>query len=564
MKEQCCQPKAIMLQRTLLVVGLLVSCAACTPAPDALPTVLYTNATFWTGDADQPYIDGLLVQGDRIVGVVAVGANPQASEVSDVVDLGGAFVVPGFIDNHTHFLTGGFQLASVDLRSADSPEEFARRIADFAAAQPPGTWITGGDWDHEAWGGELPHRDWIDDATSDYPVFVSRLDGHMALANTRALQLAGLTIDTSAPDGGEIVRDADGEPTGVLKDEAMNPVAAVVPVPSDAAFDEALERGIDHALSLGVTQIHDVGSYGGWDDLAVFQRAHAEGRLRLRVYSMVPLRTWARMADYIDENGRGDDHLRWGALKGFVDGSLGSTTAWFYDPYTDEPGTAGLLVNDTTALHQWIMDADAAGLHLAVHAIGDRANDWLLDAFAEAAAQNGDRDRRFRIEHAQHLTRDAIARFAMLGVVPSMQPFHGIDDGRWAEKRIGSDRIQTTYAFRSLLDANARLTFGSDWTVAPISPLEGIYAAVTRQTIDGANPDGWVPNEKISVEDALRAYTAHNAWAGFQDDRLGALKPNYLADFVVLDTNLLTIPPEQLREVQVLRTVVGGETVFVR
>ncbi|MFQ5568678.1 MAG: amidohydrolase [Rhodothermales bacterium] len=529
---------------------------ACDQAPD----VVYTNALIWTGRADQPWAEALAIR-DGMLQDVGPAARIDALRQADtrVVDLEGGFVVPGFIDNHTHFLSGGFQLASVDLRTADTPDEFARRIGAFAASVPEGRWITGGDWDHERWGGALPRRAWIDEVTTEQPVFVSRLDGHMALANSNALALAGVTRETPDPEGGTIVRDPEtGEPTGILKDEAMNLVWRVMPDPSEEELDEALGRAMAHALSLGVTQVHDVGSFGGWMDLETYRRAQADGRLKLRIYSFVPLRSWSRLAAFIHEHGRGDDWVRWGGLKGFVDGSLGSTTAWFYEPYIDEPETAGLIVTDTTTLRDDLLRADAEGLHLAIHAIGDRANDWLLDRFAEADAQNGPRDRRFRIEHAQHLSREAIERFAGQGVVPSMQPYHAIDDGRWAEKRIGPERIQTTYAFCSLLDAGAPLTFGSDWTVAPLSPLEGIYAAVTRRTLDGATPGGWVPQEKITVEEALRAYTASNAYAGFQEARLGTLEPRKWADFVVLSGNLFEMDPVVIRTVRVLRTVVGG------
>ena len=529
------------------------------------PDIIYTNAHIWTGHPAQPWAEALAVSGEELLAVGAA-SNVMALRQDDtrVVDLERRFVVPGFIDGHTHFLTGGFQLASVDLRDADTPAIFAQRIGTFAETLPAGRWITGGDWDHERWGGDLPRHDWIDSLTTEHPVFVSRLDGHMALANTKTLALAGITRDTPDPEGGTIVRDPEtGEPTGILKDEAMNLVYAVMPAPTEAELDEALARATAHALSLGVTQVHDVGSFGGWTDLATFQRAQEAGTLGVRVYALVPLATWSRLADYIQENGLGDDWLRWGGLKAFVDGSLGSTTAWFYDPYDDEPETTGLMVTDTTTLRSQILQADARGLHLAIHAIGDRANDWLLDRYAEAVATNGARDRRFRIEHAQHLTPEAIVRFARLGVVPSMQPYHAIDDGRWAEKRIGPARIQTTYAFRSLLDVGADLTFGSDWTVAPISPMEGIYAAVTRRTLDGANPDGWVPDQKITVEEALRAYTSANAYAGFQEQRLGTLEVGKWADFVVLSDNLFEIDPAAIREVRVLRTVIGGQERYV-
>jgi predicted amidohydrolase YtcJ len=377
----------------------------------------------------------------------------------------------------------------------------------------------------------------------------------MALANRKALEIAGITRETPDPPGGLIVRDpATGEPTGILKDDAMGLVDRAMPAPSDAERDEALGRAMAHAVEHGVTQIHTMGT---WEDLATYRRA-GRGKLALRIYAFVPLDTWPRLAELVRKEGRGDDLLRWGGVKGFVDGSLGSTTAWFHEPYSDAPATSGLVVTDPARLSMDIRKADAAGLQVAVHAIGDRANDWLLDVFADTAAANGPRDRRFRIEHAQHLRPEAIARFARQGVIPSMQPYHAIDDGRWAEKRIGPARIRTTYAFRSLLDAGARLAFGSDWTVAPLDPIQGIYAAVTRRTLDDRNPDGWVPAQKITVEEALRAYTAGGAWAGFQEDRLGTLEKGKLADFVVLSDDLFRVAPTDLRNVKVLRTVVGG------
>jgi predicted amidohydrolase YtcJ len=373
--------------------------------------------------------------------------------------------------------------------------------------------------------------------------------------------LAEITDATPDPDGGTIVRDADGRATGVLKDAAQSLVAARMPPRADDELDRALDTAAQHALEHGVTMITDMGS---WSGLETYRRAHARGSLPLRVYSVVPLATWERMRDLVDRDGRGDHRLFWGGVKAFVDGSLGSTTAWFYEPYDDAPGERGLMVTDTMELRSDIVEADAAGLHVIVHAIGTRANDWLLDAFADARATNGPRDRRFRIEHAQHLRAETVTRIAEDDVIPSMQPYHAIDDGRWAEKRIGPERIQLTYAFRSLLDAGARLTFGSDWTVAPLEPLRGIYAATTRQTIDGLNPTGWVAEQKISVDEAMTAYTASNAYGSYLESHLGRLEPGYYADLVVLSDDIFTIDPNRIEGTRADLTMVEGEVVFER
>jgi predicted amidohydrolase YtcJ len=474
-----------------------------------------------------------------------------------ILDGTGKFVIPGFIDGHVHFLEGGFRLASVQLRDAKTPEEFASRIGDFAKTVPPGTWIQGGDWDHQLWGGELPHRSWIDALTPEHPVWVNRLDGHMALANSLALEAASVTRATAEVEGGAIERDASGEPTGVLKDNAMGLVDRVVPPTSEEMSLRALDAAMRHVAAQGVTFVHHMGTF---DDLAVLRKARAAGPLPTRVYAAVPLAEWERLRDLVAAEGKGDRFVSWGMLKGFVDGSLGSHTAAFHAPYDDQPSDRGFFVNTEEDLYRWISGADSAGLSVAVHAIGDRANQALLDMYGRVANENGPRDRRFRIEHAQHLRPEDIPRFAALGVIPSMQPYHAIDDGRWAEKLIGL-RIRTTYAFRSLLTASAPLVFGSDWFVAPPTPLEGIYAAVTRRTLDDMNPGGWVPEEKISVEEALVAYTRSAARAAFAENDLGMLKEGFLADFVVLDRDLTKIPPEEIRDAKVVATIVGGNFV---
>ena len=538
---------------------LTTSCAGA-PMPDTPITLAVVNARAWTGDPRRPWADAIAVAGERIV-VVGSSAEVRkaAGPAATVIDARGMMLVPGFIDSHIHFIDGGFGLAAVQLRDARTPSEFIARIKAFAASAPSGTWITEGNWDHELWGGELPRRDWIDSITPTIPVWVQRLDGHMGLANGAALRAAGITRATPDVDGGTIVRDASGEPTGILKDNATGLIARVIPPPTSEQVSRALDAAMRFVAEQGVTSVHHMGT---WDELAAFERAHDAGRLRTRIYAAVPLSTWARLRDTVAARGRGDAWLKRGLLKAYVDGSLGSHTAAFFEPFTDAPNDRGLLVNTPEDLYAWVSGADRAGLHVAVHAIGDRAINLILGIFERVARENGERDRRFRIEHAQHIAPADIPRFAVLGVIPSMQPYHAIDDGRWADRVIGTERARTTYAFRSLLDARARLAFGSDWYVAPPTPLEGIYAAVTRRTIDEKQPGGWVPEQKITVEDALRAYTLGAAYAEFAESEKGSLERGKLADFVLIDRDLTRIPPEAIRDARVRMTVVGGRVVF--
>ena len=525
-------------------------------------TLAVMNARIWTGVAQRPWAEALAVEGARIT---IVGSNTEVrarvGPQTRVVDARGRLVTPGFHDAHIHFLTGGHRLSSVQLRTAKSKEEFVRRLADFARTRPKGEWITGGDWDHENWGGELPTRHWIDAVTRDHPVWINRLDGHMGLANTRALQVAGFDKWPQQVPGGAILRDARGRPTGILKDNAMVLVARHVPPPTPEQNRRALEAATDYVLEHGITSIHHMGS---WEDLAVFEEAWRRGRLRLRVYAAVPLAGWKRLAERIQKQGRGDEWLRVGMLKGFVDGSLGSHTAAFLDGYHDAPGDRGLLVNTPEDLSEWTAGATAGGLQVAVHAIGDRAVRLQLDIFERVLRQQKPADARFRIEHAQHITPADIPRFARLGVIASMQPYHCIDDGRWAERLIGPERAKTTYAFRSLLDTGATLAFGSDWYVAPATPLEGIYAAVTRRTLDGKHPLGWVPEQKITVDEALRAYTWGASYAEFEERRKGTLEAGKLADLVMLEDDITRMQPENIAKARIAMTVVGGRVAYAR
>ena len=544
----------------LLLLSVLSLCVACDRQATApMATLAVTGARVWTGDPELPWAEAVASRGDRIL---AVGSDAEVSKLIDentrVIAAAGGMLVPGFIDTHVHFVDGGAGLASVQLRDARSPEEFTQRIADYAASLDSGEWIRYGTWDHENWGGDLPRRDWIDAVTPENPVWVHRLDGHMALANSVALDLAGVDADTGDIAGGEVVRTDDGRPTGILKDNAMRLVEQAVPAAGDELMDRKVAAAMRHVAGNGVTTVHDM---AGWSSLAAYRRAHARLEMITRIYSVVPLNDWQRLRDEVETSGRGDEWLKIGGLKGFMDGSLGSHTAAFLEPYTDTPEERGFLINELEDMRRWISGADDAGLQVMVHAIGDSAIRDLLDIYLDVVEANGEKDRRLRIEHAQHIHPEDVARFAVQDIIASMQPYHAIDDGRWADRIIGPERSATTYAFRALIDTGARVAFGSDWSVAPATPIEGIYAAVTRRTLDGAQPDGWVPDQKISVEQALKAYTSEAAYASFEENVKGSLTPGMLADMVLLDRDLTTIPPQEIRETRVLSTVVGGKVV---
>ena len=551
------------------VASVLVAClmsAFIPPTAEAQKSeadLVIVNARVRTMDAARPNAEAVAVHGNRITHVgTSAEVRALAGPKTRVIDAKGALVLPGFNDAHVHFLSGGFQLSSVDLRDASTPQEFAERIRRFSEKLPKGRWITGGDWDHERWAGApLPTKELVDAFTPDRAVFVSRLDGHMALANSYALKLAGVTRETPDPPGGLIVRDPKtGEPTGVLKDAAMSYVWKVAP---ESSFEEKLEAAraaTAHAASLGVTSVQDMSA---GDDVGVYQTLLERGEMKTRVYAVSPLPDWQRLGRVGVRRAFGSDMLRIGGLKGFSDGSLGSTTALFFEPYLDAPNTSGL--GDGFAegeMRKFVEGADRAGLQVLIHAIGDRANDAILTIYEQVEKQHGARDRRFRIEHAQHLRAQDIARFGRARVVASMQPYHCIDDGRWAEKRIGRERARGTYAFRSLLDSGAVLAFGSDWSVAPLDPVMGVYAAATRRTLDGKNPGGWVPEQKITVEEAVRAYTQGSAYAEFAEGVKGTITPGKLADLVILSQDIFQVDPAEIEKVKVTLTVMDGRVVY--
>ena len=539
---------------------------ACTKVTEMADLVLL-NGSVWTGEDGRPWAEAVAVKNHKFI---LVGPSKDVRKFvgagTRVLDLKGDLALPGFIDSHTHFLSGGFALLSIHLRDANSKGEFIARIEKKARQLGPGQWIQNGDWDHQQFDPpELPRREWIDSVTPDNPVCVNRMDSHMILANSLALKIAGITRNTPSPEGGEIVRDSDtGEPTGILKDAAMALVMKHIPEPSFGEKIAAAEAALKLAAECGVTSTHDMADSSNFE---VYQDLLQKGRLTSRIFLYIPLSDADLYERLFLKTPFGGDDLKIGGLKGFVDGSLGSSTALFFEPYADNPKAVGLLSPDMFpdgVMERRILAADKAGLQVAIHAIGDKANSIILDIFERAILQNGPRDRRWRIEHAQHLRPADIKRMARLGIIASVQPYHAIDDGRWAEIRIGRERCRTTYAFRSLLEKGVRLALGSDWTVAPLDPLAGVYAAVTRRTLDGKNPGGWFPEQKISLEEALRGYTRNGAYAEFADEVKGSIAAGKLADLVILNQNIFRIPAERISEARVKTTIVGGKIIFQR
>jgi predicted amidohydrolase YtcJ len=554
------------MKRVFFSMGLLlVTFTSANAQKESSADLVIVHGRVWTVDHAHPQAEAVAIQGSRIV---AVGTDAEvakwAGPATKTIDARGKTVLPGFNDAHVHFSSGGGEISSVHLRDAATPQEFSRRIGEHAKKLSKGEWILGGTWDHELWGGTpLPSHDWIDAVTPDTPVLVTRYDGHMALANGKAIRLAGITRETKDPPGGTIVRDKDSNPTGLLKDAAMDLVWRVVPPPSDERLLHMIRAGMEEARRFGVTSMHDISST---EDVRAYQTLAARGELTLRIYCITPLPQWEAPATAGIRAGFGNDWIHLGAMKGFSDGSLGSTTALFEQPFTDAPETSGLpneMMLPEGNMLKMALGADKAGLQLAVHAVGDKANRIMLDVYTEVAKQNGPRDdRRWRIEHAQHLRREDFARFASIGVIASVQPYHAIDDGRWAEKRIGHERCKTTYAFRTLLDHGVRLAFGSDWTVAPLDPMLGLYAAVTRATLDGKNPNGWFPEQKVTLNEAIEAYTMGSAYAEFREKEKGSLTVGKLGDVVILDADLFSIAPEKIKEAAVRWTIVGGKIVY--
>ena len=548
----------------LFAVAALLAVAAAAQSQPAADLII-THANVWTVDPANPKAEAVAILGDRIVAAgteaeVAAWRGPK----TQVLDAGGKLLLPGFNDSHVHFVSGGAQLDNVQLNDATSAEEFTRRIAERDKVTPRGAWILGGDWDETKWSpAELPTKEMIDPVTGETPVFVSRYDGHMGLANSAALRAAGITAQTPDPPGGRIVRDSKGAPTGALKDAAQDLLYKAVPRLSHEERLHAIKRALAHAASVGVTSVQHMSA--DYEDIGVYGELLERRELTTRIYVAPSIVGFEDLAKIGVRHAFGDPFLRIGGVKGFADGSLGSRTAYFFEPFSDTPGNRGLLSGEMqppAAMRDRMMKADAAGIQLCTHAIGEQAISIILDFYADIVKDHGKADRRFRIEHAQHMAAKDFDRFAKLGVIASTQPYHAIDDGRWAEARIGHNRAGRTYAFRTFLDHGVRLAFGTDWDVAPLNPMLGIYAAVTRATLDGKNPNGWFPEQKLTVAEAVNAYTMGSAYAEFQEKEKGSITPGKLADMVILSDDIFTIDPITIRDVKVLKTFVGGKLIY--
>jgi predicted amidohydrolase YtcJ len=531
------------------------------PAAD----LIIENAKIWTVDQSMPTAQAVAVLGERIV---AVGSTADVEswrgQHTRIIDAGGRLLLPGFNDAHVHFVSGGQQLTSVQLKDVTTPEEFARRIGERAKITPKGEWITGGTWDETKWNPpNIPTKALIDPLTPETPVFVERYDGHMGLANSLALRLAGITAKTPDPPGGTIVRDTRGNPTGALKDAATDYVYKVIPPLSHDQRVRVVKRALSYAASVGVTSVqHMVADY---EDIAVYAELLRAGELTARIYA-------APLITQVDDQAKlgighafGGPYLRIGAVKAFADGSLGSGTAYFYEPYLNQGNNRGLLSDEMhpiSLMRDRYMKADAAGLQICTHAIGDAGISAILDLYSDVVKAHGEADRRLRIEHAQHMAAKDFDRFRQLNVIASVQPYHAIDDGRFAESKIGHERASRSYAFRTFLNHGVRLAFGTDWEVAPLDPLLTVYAAVTRATLDGKNPNGWFPEQKLTVAEAIEAYTMGSAYAEFQENEKGSITPGKLADMVIVSDDIFTIEPAKIRDAKILETIVGGRVVY--
>ena len=523
------------------------------------------NGNLYTMEPKKPVASAVAVRDGRII---MTGDDREIMAVkgkkTECIDLKGRAVLPGFIDAHTHFIDGGLALYNVQLRDAKNKRDFISRIQEKARDLIKGEWILNGDWDHQGFTEpEMPRKEWIDSVTPENPVCVNRIDKHTVLVNSLALKTAGISSFTDDPQGGKIEKDpGDGEPTGILKDAAIDLVAKIIPEPGIQTKKKAVLRAIEHAHSLGVTSVHDMAySTKNFD---VYMELFQEENLDIRIYLYIPIAAIDRFMEIEAKVPLENKVLKLGGLKGFIDGALGASTALFFEPYRDNPNESGILLSDMYPdgiMEKRLFQADDAGLRVAVHAIGDKANHILIDLMEKVINTNGPRDRRWRIEHVQHIGPDDIKRMSRLGIFASVQPYHSYDDGCWAHVKLGQERIRWSYPFRTLLNQGVKLVCGSDWTVAPLDPFLGIFSAVTRRTRDGKHPEGWIPEEKISLMEAVRGYTVNPAFAEGNENFKGIIAPGKIADIIVLRQDIFKMPAGEIKNNDVIMTVFNGRIV---
>jgi hypothetical protein len=537
-------------------------------APQAAPDLLLVNGMIYTGDAKRPRAEAVAVRGEDIV---AVGSTRElrglAGPDTKVVDLGGKFALPGFNDAHIHLANGGLAKLAVDLTGARSIAEFQQRIRARVAETKAGEWVTGRGWDHTIWAVKrFPTRQDLDAVSREHPMIFTRVDGHVAVANSLALEKAGVKKDTPNPAGGEIERGADGEATGMLKERAAGLVRRVIPELTREQRRRGLEMALAEAVRHGITSAQD---NSGWDDFLLYQQLKREGKLPLRITEWLPFgESVARLEQMRREGGTTDPWLKTGALKGVADGTLGSRTAAMLAPYADDPATSGIPIIPPDQLRAMVVERDKAGFQIAIHAIGDRANRAALDAYAAARASNGKRDARHKIEHAQVVAPEDFAKFRANEVIASMQPCHEASDMRWAGERLGPARSKGAYAWNTMLKNEIRLAFGSDYPVEPLNPLISLYACVTRQMDPAAPPGGpagaWIPEERISIDACIGGFTQGSAYAEFEEKRKGMIAAGMAADIVVLSADVTQIAPPEILKTHVKMTFVGGKLAYER
>lgn len=547
----------------LTPIGMRTEEAKTMPQTGGAADLALINGAIYTGDAAKPRVEALASRGESIV---ATGTTNEIQKLigakTTVIDLHGGFAMPGFNDAHLHLGSAAQGKLSVNLDGARSIEEFQRRVRARVATSKPGDWITGRGWDHTLWTpAKFPTREDLDAVSKDHPMLFTHISGHVSVANSKALELAGITAATPNPPGGEIEHDAQGQPDGMLKEgPAASLVGRVIPPITEAQRVHGIELAMAEIARNGVTSIQDNSS---WDDFLAYRSLKQEGKLTARVTEWLPFDApLDRLEERRRDGGTTDPWLKTGALKGFMDGALGTGTAALLAPYADDPKWTGILEVHPGDLNQMSIERDKAGFQIAFHAIGDRGNRVALDAFAAVVAANGARDRRDRIEHAQIVAPEDFARFASLHVIASMQPSHQTTDMRWAEKRLGPERIKGAYAWRTMLNDGVKLAFGTDWPVEIINPMRGLHACVSRQLPDGTPPGGWQPQEKISMDECIAAYTTGAAYAEFEEGKKGQLVPGQYADFILLSEDVTKIPPGEILKTNVLKTVVGGRLVY--